>query len=56
MYLLYFFRRIHVFDELSEEEMIESQGSGDTQEETTPVCLVIATVASAGVISTIINK
>ena len=44
------------FEELSEAEMVESQGSGDVSQETTPLCLTIATVAGTIAITKIINK
>ena len=34
------------FEELSIDEMVASQGSGDVQAETTPLCIVTAAAAS----------
>jgi len=39
------------FDELSTEEMQESQGSGDIQQETTPICVSVAVSALSAAVS-----
>ena len=44
------------FDELSEEEMAESQGSGDVNQETTPFCVIAITAASVAAVTAIVNK
>ena len=37
------------FEELTTDEMVAIQGSGDVQAETTPVCVIAATTAASSV-------